>query len=123
MTLTEQQIHDTLHIIESSLISCQKVQPKLKEGSASLTLSMNRIKALKIAKALILKQENNYTQEELEKAAIQITSIKNKSTTGLNHAKEGSATYTRFFKLITAMDIILEQLHEAFDQAVTGEQI
>lgn len=41
---------------------------------------------------------------EFEKAVIQIASIKNKSIAGLKNAKEGSSTYTRFFRLINAMD-------------------
>lgn len=118
--LTEQQINDTLSIIESSLINCQKVQPKLKEGSASLTISIHRIKALMIAKDLMMNQKNDYSLVELEKAIIQITSIKNKSITGLKNAKENSGTSTRFSKIIAAMDIILIYLQEACLQ--TGEQ-
>lgn len=97
-SFTEQQIKDTLKLIESTIVNCEKVQPKLKEGSSALSLSKNRIKALYISKALLMNQENQYSKEELEKAVIQITSIKNKSTTGLNNAKEGSSTYTRFSK-------------------------
>lgn len=116
MTLfTEQEIKDTLKIIESSILNCEKIQPKLKAGSPSLSLSKNRIKALCICKDLLLHQEVDYSKEELEKAVIQITSIKNKSTTGLTNAKEGSSTYTRFFKLITAMNIVLAYLHEALE--------
>ena len=59
---TQQQIKDTLKLIESSIVSSEKVQPKLKEGTASVTNKKNRIKALDKAK-------------ELEKAVIQITSI------------------------------------------------
>lgn len=107
---TEKQIQDTLKIIESSIINCEKVQPKLKEGSSSLSLNKNRIKALYIAKDLLTKQDNTYTTDEIEKAIVQITSIKNKSLTGISHAKEGSATYTRFYRLIIAMDVILAHL-------------
>lgn len=114
-TLSNQQINDTLKMIESSIINCEKVQPKLKEGSSSLALSKNRIKALNISKDLLMKQENQYTKEESEKAVTQITSIRNKSTAGINNAKKGSATYTRFFRIITAMDIILEYLNRAID--------
>ena len=109
-SFTEQQIKDTLKIIESSIVNCEKVQPKLKEGSPSLSLSKNRIKAL------LMNQENQYSKEELEKAVVQITSIKNKSTTGLNNAKEGSSTYTRFSKLITAMSIVLVYLQKAIEK-------
>ena len=114
-SFTEQQIKDTLKIIESTIVNCEKVQPKLKEGSPSLSLSKNRIKALYISKALLMNQENQYSKEELEKAVVQITSIKNKSITGFNNAKEGSSTYTRFSKLITAMNIVLGYLQKAIE--------
>ncbi|MDO5418016.1 MAG: hypothetical protein Q4F29_12500 [Lachnospiraceae bacterium] len=110
---TSQQIQETRKIIESSIANCEKIQPKLKEGSPQLSLSRNRIKALYIVKALLAEQENVYTKDELEKAIVQITSIKNKSTTGISHTKEGSGTDTRFFRLITAMDIALDYLQNA----------
>ena len=110
---TEQQIQDTLKIVDSSIVNCEKVQPKLKESSPQLSLSHNRIKALYIAKTLLLGQESEFTTLELEEATVQITSIKNKSTTGISNAKDGSATYTRFHKLITAMDIVLDYLQKA----------
>ena len=62
-----------------------------------------------------MNQENQYSKEELEKAVVQITSIKNKSITGLNNTKEGSSTYTRFSKLITAMNIVLGYLQKAIE--------
>lgn len=110
---TEKEIQDTLKIIESSIVSCEKVRVKLKEGSASFSLNTNRIKALYISKALLTNQDNEYTKDELEKAVLQIASIKSKSTTGINNAKEGSGTYTRFSRLIYAMDIVLAYLQEA----------
>lgn len=115
-SFTEQEIKETLKIVESSIRNCEKIQPKLKEGSPSFSLSKNRIKALYISRDLLLHQNVHYSKEELEKAVIQITSIKNKSTTGLNNAKEGSPTYTRFLKLITAMNIVLAYLNEALEQ-------
>ena len=115
-SFTEQQIKDTLKIIESLIVNCEKVQPKLKAGSPSLSLSKNRIKALYISKSLLMNQESQNSKEELEKAVVQITSIKNKSTTGFNNAKEGSSTYTRFSELITAMDIILVYLQTAIEK-------
>jgi len=110
---TDQQIQDALRIVESSIVNCEKVQPKLKEGSSQLSLSHNRIKALYITKTLLLGQASTFTTLELEAAIVQITSIKNKSITGISNAKEGSATYTRFHKLISAMEIILDYLQEA----------
>lgn len=113
---TQKQIEETLKIIESSIINCEKVRPKLKEGSSSLSLNTNRINALYISEALLKNEENKYTKEELKKAIRQITSIKNKSTTGINNAKEGRATYTRFLRLINAMNIILDYLQNAIEE-------
>lgn len=118
---TEKQIQDTLKIIESSIVNCEKVRLKLKEGSSSFSLNTNRIKALHISKALLTNQDNDYSKKELEEAVIQITSIKNKSTTGINNAKEGSATYTRFSRLINAMNIILEYLQNAIEECKIRE--
>lgn len=115
-SFTEQQIKDTLKIIESTIVNCENIQPKLKEGSPSLSLSKNRIKALYISRDLLMNKENQYSKDELEKSVLQITSIKNKSTTGLNNAKEGSSTYTRFSKLITAMNIVLVYLQKAIEK-------
>lgn len=113
---TDKQIQDTLKIIEASIVNCEKIRPKLKEGSSSFSLNTNRLKALYISKELLMEQENEYTKEELEKAIIQITSIKSKSTTGINNAKERSGTYTRFSRLINAMNIVLEYLQSAIEK-------
>ncbi len=113
---TEKEIQDTLKIVESFIVNCEKVRLKLQDSSPSLSLNTNRLKALYISKALLMRQENEYTKNELEKAIIQITSIKNKSTTGIHNAKSGSATYTRFFRLINAMDIVLAYLLNAIEE-------
>lgn len=113
---TQQQIKDALKLIDSTIINCEKVQPKLKEGSSSLTINKNRIRALYVAKNLLTNNEIQYPKDELEKAVVQITSIKNKSTTGINHAAEGSPTFTRFFRIITAMNIIIQYLQNAIEK-------
>ena len=63
-----------------------------------------------------MNQENQYSKEELEKAIVQITSIKNKSITGLNNAKEGSSTYNRFSRLVNTMNIVLAYLQQAIEK-------
>lgn len=112
---TEKDIQDTLKIVESSIVNCEKVRPKLKEGSSSFSLNTNRLRALYIAKELLTGQEKEYTKEELESTVKQITSIKNKSTTGIGNAKEGSGVHTRFSRLIRAMDIIIGYLENAME--------
>lgn len=113
---TKKQIQETLKIVESSITNCEKIRLKLKEGSASFSLNTNRIKALYISQALLTNQDIMYTKEELGKAFIQIQSIKNKSITGIHNAKKGSSTYTRFSRLINAMDIILKYLENAIEK-------
>ena len=72
-----------------------------------------------ISEDLLNNRNADYSKDELEKAVVQITSIKNKSITGLKNAKEGTSTYTRFFRLINAMDIILLYLHQAIEKICT----
>jgi penicillin V acylase-like amidase (Ntn superfamily) len=114
---TNKQIEDTLNMINSSIINCEKIQPKLKEGSPQLSLNKNRIKALYISKALITNQIHDYKKEELLKSVAQITSIINKSKSGISHAKEGSGTYTRFRKIIDSMTIALLYIEEAIKES------
>lgn len=111
---TKNQVQDILKIIESSIVNCEKVRLKLKEETSSFSLNTNRIKALYISKALLKKEKNKYTKEE--KVVIQITSIKNKSITGIGNAKEDSATHTRFSRLIIAMNIILDYLQNSIEE-------
>ena len=91
----------------------------LKKGSTSFSLFENRLKALHISEDLLNNRNADYSKDELEKAVVQITSIKNKSITGLKNAKEGTSTYTRFFRRINAMDIILLYLHQAIEKICT----
>lgn len=117
LSFSQQQINNTLKIIESTIVNCEKIQPKLKEGTPSYSLSKNRLHALYISRALLMNEGKEYSKEELEKAVVQIASIKNKSITGLANAKEGSSTYTRFFRLIAAMDVVLVYLQQALDHS------
>lgn len=101
---TQGEIDNTLKIVKSTIHNCEKIQLKLKKGSPSFSLLENRLKALHISEDLLNNRNADYSKDELEKAVIQISSIKNKSITGFKNAKEGSSTYTRFLKLINAMD-------------------
>lgn len=112
---TNKQIEDTLNMIDSTIRNCEKIQPKLKEGSPQLSLSKNRIKALYICKDLITNQSHNYTQEDLLKSVSQITSIINKSQKAITNAKEGTGTYTRLKKIIDSMTISLSYLQNAIN--------
>jgi ribosome-associated translation inhibitor RaiA len=53
---TNEELKEALRAIDSTITKCEKVLPKLKEGTSQHTLLKRRIKALKIATSLI-KQE------------------------------------------------------------------
>ena len=110
---TDKQIEDTLNLIDSTILNCEKIQPKLKEWTPQFSLTRNRIKALYISKALVTNQEHNYTQEELLKSVDQVTSIIRKSEKAMINAKEGTGTYTRLKKIIDAMTIALSYIEDA----------
>ena len=114
---------NTLKIIDSSIASCEKVRGKLKEGSSQLSLNTNRLQALYLAKEILQNTDCDTDSQQIEQALIQITSIRRKSETGLAHAKAGSATYTRFQRLVEAMDVVLQGLETAKKNGVTGEEM
>lgn len=53
---TKEELEEALRAIESTIHKCEKVQPKLKEGTSQHTLLVRRIKALRIAVALIQRE-------------------------------------------------------------------
>lgn len=50
---TKEELEEALRAITSTIAKCEKVQPKLKEGTPQHTLLIRRIKALRIASVLI----------------------------------------------------------------------
>lgn len=55
-TFSTHELQEALRAIESTLRKCEKVQPRLRPGSAQHTLLVRRIRALAIATALIQKE-------------------------------------------------------------------
>jgi hypothetical protein len=53
---TKDELEEALRSIVSTIGKCEKVQPKLKQGTSQHTLLTRRIKALDIASALIEKE-------------------------------------------------------------------
>lgn len=53
---SDMQLAEAERSIISTLSKCEKILPKLKEGSSQHTLLMRRIEALTIAKALIQRE-------------------------------------------------------------------
>jgi hypothetical protein len=50
---TKEDLREALRAIVSTIGKCEKIQPKLKEGTSQHTLLIRRIKALHIASSLI----------------------------------------------------------------------
>ena len=102
-----EQLDEALQVVSSTIINCEKIQPKFYEGSSQHTLLKNRIKALYISKLLLTDQSimDKYTKEELIEALPPISSIISKCEKGQLKFKEGTAHYTRFNKIIKAMYI------------------
>lgn len=53
---TKEDLEEALRAIASTISKCEKVQPKLKEGTSQHTLLVRRIKALNIASELIKRE-------------------------------------------------------------------
>ncbi|WP_366922795.1 hypothetical protein MFMK1_003272 [Metallumcola ferriviriculae] len=52
---TKEELEEALRAIASTISKCEKVLPKLKQGTSQHTLLIRRIKALHIASSLIKK--------------------------------------------------------------------
>jgi hypothetical protein len=53
---TREELEEALRAISSTISKCEKVQPKLKQGTSQHTLLVRRIKALEIASILIKRE-------------------------------------------------------------------
>jgi hypothetical protein len=53
---TKEDLEEALRAIVSTISKCEKVQPRLKQGTSQHTLLIRRIKALNIASALIRRE-------------------------------------------------------------------
>lgn len=56
---TKEELKEALRAISSTISKCEKVQPKLKQGTSQHTLLIRRIKALRIASSLITRELEN----------------------------------------------------------------
>ncbi|HOV69013.1 MAG TPA: hypothetical protein PLZ84_01665 [Clostridia bacterium] len=50
---SKQDLEEAIHSIESTISKCEKVLPKLKQGTAQHTLLVRRMKAFQIALVLM----------------------------------------------------------------------
>ncbi len=53
---TKEELEEALRAIASTIGKCEKVEPKLRQGTAQHTLLIRRIKALRIASLLIIRE-------------------------------------------------------------------
>lgn len=53
---TKEELKEALRAINSTVSKCEKILPKLKQGTSQHTLLVRRIKALQIAQSLITKE-------------------------------------------------------------------
>lgn len=57
---TKEELEEALRAIDSTISKCEKVQPKLKQGTSQHTLIVRRIKAFNIASALIKRELSSF---------------------------------------------------------------
>ena len=109
---------EALQIVSSVIISCEKMQPKFVAGTSQHTLLKNRVKALYIAKSLIMNENiyDKYTKEELKDALRPITSIMNKCKKAQMKFTEGTSHHIRLRNMINAMDIARSLITDAINQ-------
>mgnify|MGYP003282319370 CR=1 FL=1 len=113
-----QELKQVLQVVTSTIKNCEKTQPKFEEGTSQHSLLKNRIKALYISKALLEGEDITevYSKEDLANALPKITSIISKSENGIKKFKDGHSTYTRFKKIIDAMNTCKALVLEAIDK-------
>lgn len=104
---SQEELQNALKVVSSTISRCEKIQPKFKEGTSQFSILRNRIKALKISKCLIEKDESMqvYTKDELEKALPPVISIINKTEKAQSKYDEGTTLFKRFSPIISAMYI------------------
>lgn len=104
---TREELSEALGVVSSTIINCEKMQPKYAEGTSQHTLLKNRIKALCISKSLITDEDvmDKYTKEELIKALPPVSSIISKCEKAQLKFAEGNAHHTRLDNIIKAMYI------------------
>ncbi|MDF2947134.1 MAG: hypothetical protein K0S51_1813 [Bacillales bacterium] len=104
---TQEELVEALEVVSSTIIKCEKMQPKFADGTSQHTLLKNRIKALYVSKLLISSENisETYTKDELIESIAPISSIISKCEKGQLKFDGGTTHYKRFEKIIKAMNI------------------
>ena len=58
---TKEELEEALLAIDSTISKCEKVLPKLKQGTSQHTLLIRRIKALRLASSLVMQALENHS--------------------------------------------------------------
>ncbi|WP_255612860.1 MULTISPECIES: hypothetical protein [unclassified Clostridioides] len=97
----------TLRVVSSVIVRCEKAQLKFMEGTSQHSLLKNRIKAMYISKSLITDENiiDKYTKEELIEALRPVSSSIGKCEKAQSKFAEGTTNYKRFRNIIKAMYI------------------
>jgi len=110
--------YEVLKVIQSTIENCEKAQLKFVEGSPQYSLLTNRIKALEISKSLM--EEHNeavrYSDEEITRALPPLNSVISKCSKAQQKFSVGTAPYTRFKKLIHAMEVSIGVLEDELNR-------
>ncbi len=59
---TKEELEEALRAIASTISKCEKVQPKLKQGTSQHTLLIRRINAFNIASSLIMQELERHNE-------------------------------------------------------------
>lgn len=111
-TYTKEDVASAKDTIQSIILNCERTQPKFKEGSSQFSLLKNRIKAMYIIIAIIDKQENSYTIDEMQIALKPICSIISKCEKAQSKFDESNHNFRRLDKIIKAMGLSKTLLEE-----------
>jgi len=104
MEFNKGELEKAIALLHSTIIKCEKMQPRFSEGTSQHSLLKNRIKALYISKALLMGDKTiNYTSKELREALPPVVSIINKTTKAQSKYKKGTSQFNRFEPIIQAM--------------------
>lgn len=89
----EEQIKESLRVVNNAIKNCEKMQPKFPEGTSQCSLLRSRINALKIARSLLLGDGREYSPEALKQALPPILSIHSKTSNARKKYQPGSTQY------------------------------
>lgn len=107
--MTFKSDQEIIEYLQKTLSTCHTSFEKTKAGSSQHSLLVNRMKALNLAIEVlqtddIMTLSQAYSQKEILFLLKPLASIKSKSITGQAKCQVGTGSYTRFQKLIDAMD-------------------